>query len=233
VKPYLNLGPDDVNRSKLQSRLFLSNLIAIQHYLSDDLEGTRDWAVRVMAFADDWFLGPWRDRAPSGNYHDQPPDRAWQDLNMPWQNEFQASLLWGSCLGEWERLGRLASSLRDDIMQDVEQTPENRAWLLIAAGIVRGRPWNEMKEMIDTVQDGRRKRERLLLDLLDAILHGDDSRLSETSTRYFQYFKKSESKEFSITAKVAIDGAFLLHFGRHQGRHVAIPSSVEDYIINL
>jgi hypothetical protein len=161
VGRYLNLDPEDTDRSKRGSRLSMSDLIATQYYLSDDPRSARDWAGRVLSFADDYFLGSWRDRRPSGNYRDQPPDRTYQDRNLPWQDEFQACLLWGSCLGAWEHLGRIARALPDDVMLDVEQTEQNRAWLLAVAGLVRGETWDQQKEWAEMVRSGRRRQERM------------------------------------------------------------------------
>ncbi len=208
------------------------HLVAVKYYLLDDHANARLWARKVVDFADEYFFGAWRDRVPSGTYQDKPPDRAFYDKRAGWLPELQAGLLWGSCLGEWDRVGRYAAYLRDDVIRDAEQSVENRAWYLILAGGLRGRPWAEMTEFVETVRRGRRKQEQLLLDVLESIYVGDDSRkVDDASTFYFRHHKRTRAKSPSIPERLAIDYSIVSLLAKQIEKSPQLPENSEKYIV--
>jgi hypothetical protein len=204
-------------------------LLVIEYYLVGDRTNAVKWAYNVLDFADEYFFGNWRDRIHSGNYHNDPPDRAWWDKYASWQPQFEACLLSVSCLTEWERLQKFASYFREDVDINIEQSPENRAWLLTVARALLGKSLDG--ELANVIKSGKRKREKLLLDFLEAVLSGDERQLNASAAAYFKYYLKSEAPKLDITKKVAIDATFLVHFAAHRGRKIEIPQSVQDHIV--
>jgi hypothetical protein len=213
-------------------RVFDSSITAIRHYLREDLANTRVWADNAVMFAEAYFFGDWRDRALTGNGRDQPPDRKWWDVHATWQSEFTAAMLWGSVLGCWDRLARIAGAIRDDVRLGIEQTEQNRAWLLIVAGHLRGRPWAELAPFIETVRTGRR-RERLLLAWLTANREGDLAAINRAAQEYAAYYLRAEAKIYDILCKLMIDGSFLYHDAGRAGHRVDLPAVARDRLITL
>lgn len=215
-------------------RVLNSSFAAIGYYLQEDLGNTRVWAERTVAFAEEYFFGEWRDRALSGPRRDQPPDREWWAVHGVWQREFTEAVLWGSVLGCWDRLARIAGAIRDDVRLDIEQTEQHRAWLIVVAGHLRGRPWAELAPFIETVQTGRRRRERLLLAWLLANRAGDPAAIDRAAQAYTAYYLRAEAKVYDILCKLMIDGSFLYHDAARAGHRVNLPPEVlRDRVIIL
>src|SRR5262245_6088885 len=94
-------------------------------------------------------------------------------------------------------------------------------------------PWDRLQPFIDQVRSGRRKREKALLDLLEAILHITHEQVAAVSTSYFQRYEKTEAKIAEIPAKLAMGASFLVHLGEHLKREVPVPANVEDHVVRL
>jgi hypothetical protein len=136
-------------------------------------------------------------------------------------------------LGEWDWLAHICSFFRDDIRIDLDQTKENRAWMLLLAGVLRGREWNDMQHFIDQIRQGLRKRERLLLDLLESILFKQQAEIDLAANSYFKYYKKSELPKHDLTLKLALDATVLVHYANHIGKQVTVSPEMEDHIVRL
>ena len=54
-------------------------------YLREDLSEALAWVPRFLEYCEDYFFGPWRDVAGSGNYQNDPPDRNYWDRIAPWK----------------------------------------------------------------------------------------------------------------------------------------------------
>lgn len=199
----------------------------------DKTDLARHWAERVVEYADDFFFGSWRDRALTGNMHDEAPDRKWWDENATWNEPFDASLVWGSAIGNWNFLQKLGTYFHDDVTENVDQSEANWAWCLIVAGVLRQRDWDEMKALRKKIEKSRAKNEQLLLQFLEAILFGSDDQLATASKEYWQFFKKTDGKKKELFAPLAFYGNFLLRFAEKMGRQVSAPANVEDHLIRL
>jgi len=208
----------------------VASILILDYCLLDKFDEMWSWMPRALDFAEDYFFGDWRDKVLSKN-GTEPPNREYWDIIALWNDAFQSSILWCACLGQWDRAKRFAGYVRDDIGFDPEQSGENRAWLILLAGVLRNRPWKEVQPFQDTILNGSRKREKLLLGFLDAILHGDDKTLHTQAQQYWKYYKSSESKAHMVTSKVAIDGTILLYYAEHLGRTVDVPDNVALHIV--
>lgn len=209
-----------------------SDIAAISFYFLEEFTLAQEWGDKVLMFGEEYFFGGWRDTWPSGEFSNEPPNPLyWRKL--AWQDEWLPCLLWGSVLARWETLTRLATYFADDIPVDIEQSDANRAWLLIVAGVLCGRAWNEMEHHTKMIGGSRAKREKLLLDFLDTILHADDEQLASTASAYFKYYKSTEWKKPFINNKIMLDGSFLIHFAEHRGRSIPIPSNIVDHVVRL
>jgi hypothetical protein len=222
---------DDNTVLRKQKLVTLGMFLILEHYFLDDLRRCFSSMSKILEYAEEYFFGSWRDYAPTGYQHNEPPSREYQNTRCLWSSEFHSSIVWCACLGDWKRAREISEYLRDDIKLDIDQKPENRAWLLYLGGILTERPESEMDGLAVCIKDGKRKREKLLFALLQAILHGTDSELDAAAKQYLKYYKSSESKSQKLTDKVAMDGTFLMHFAKHKGREIEIPKNFEIHII--
>ena len=207
--------------------------IALEAYVAEAFSVTREYAQKGIENTHEYYFGQWRDTVPSGNYRDRPPDRAYQDKIMPWSTSWQDCLLWCSVLGRWDDLLKFAEYPKDDIKLDIDQSPENRAWLLLVAGKLRGRPIEELQPFADTVVNGKRKRERLLLALFEAILEEDPHYATSCLKDYATYYKVSEFPKDEINKKVAFDASFLVHYAEFTDVQISVPDKMKDHIVRL
>lgn len=207
--------------------------IALTAYLADEHRISAEWARRCLNSTEEYFFGSWRDEEPSGNYGDQPPDRAWQDRTCSWSSAWQDALVWCSSLGEWDRLLRFAEYPRDDVQLDIDQKKENRAWLLVLAGVLRGRPREQLQEHVATILEGRRRRERLLLWTLEHILEGAEEEASGSLADYATYYKTAEFPKMDVTLKVAMDATFLVHYAEYTDVEIEVPEKLKDHIVRF
>ncbi len=224
-----NIGPGGL----LESNATNHSYVALESYLAGVHDVTHEYALRYLDAAHEYFFGRWRDEVPSGNHRDLPPDREYQDRNRTWARHWLNCLLWCSVLGEWDRLIEFAGYLRDDIKLDFEQSTENRAWLLLVAGKLRGRPLEELKLFSDTILSGKRKREKLLWNVFNDILEEAPDEASASLARYATYYRTAEFPKRELNLKVAYDASFLVHYAEFLDVEIEVPEKLKDHIVRL
>jgi hypothetical protein len=227
-------GTDTPSTIRTRRSMIIDNFgwVCLIYWLREEVEAARSWASQLLDAADDYFWGDWRIDLPAGNYSDQPPDLAWHRRHMTWKSELEESLIWGSCIGAWDRIATIAAYPQDDVKLGVEQSRENRAWLLILAGHLSGRPWSELAPHVEVVRAGRKATEKLLLDLLEAILAGDDARIAGASDAYFAHFRKGVNSR-DLYRKVAREVSILRNLGDRLRHPVPVPPKLVDRVPRL
>lgn len=205
------------------------NYYADEHWVVKKLAG-----ILLDSFSD-YLLGEWQDLAASGERQDEPPSRAWWRGNLNWKLGWDGCLAFGSALGEWDKLIRIASFFTDGVGGNLGQTDANYCWDLIVAGVLTDRPDDELAIYREKIAagTGRDKREQLLLAFLDAIRNGSDQELASTSSEYFKHYLKTDAKKKEVLAPLMFDGSFLVHFAKRAGRTVPIPENIQDHLIAL
>jgi len=141
--------------------------------------------------------------------------------------------MWAMCLGDWHSVGRLSGYVTRVCELNIEQSKENRAWLLILAAVLRDDSFADFQAERGLIAASRGKREKLLLRLLEAILDPPSADLEAATSDYFRHYVKFESKREFLDSKVAIDGTILAHFAEKRGTPLPLPASLTDYIVRL
>ncbi len=209
--------------------------LAFSHYLLDEVKEAREYAVQILDATDEYFFGDWRDRVRPRDDEIRPDEsnREWWHRHAVWRDEFREPCMWASCLGAWDRCRRWAGYLRDDVTFDVEQSAEDRAWYLIVAGVLLDRPWEDMKQFVEAIETGRRKREKLLLDTMRALTAGDNTAFNDALARHLAHYKSTDAKKRDRHERLAIDGTILVNLALYRGLDVKIPERVKDHIVDL
>jgi len=205
------------------------------NYYADEHGVVKKLAGILLDSFSDYLLGEWQDLAASGERQDEPPSRAWWRGNLNWKLGWDGCLAFGSALGEWDKLIRIASFFTDGVGGNLGQTDANYCWDLIVAGVLTDRPDGELAIYREKIAagTGRDKREQLLLAFLDAIRNGSDQELASTSSEYFKHYLKTDAKKKEVLAPLMFDGSFLVHFAKRAGRAVPIPEKIQDHLIAL
>ncbi len=207
--------------------------LAFSHYLLDEIKEARQYAVQLLDATDEYFFGDWRDRAKPRDIEPGESNRDYWHRHAVWRDKFREPCMWASCLGAWDRCRRWAAYLRDDVTFDVEQSAEDRAWYLIVAGVLLDRPWADMKPFVETIESGRRKREKLLLDTMRPLTAGDNAAFNDALAKHLSHYKSTDAKKRNMYERLAIDGTFLINLARHRGLEPRIPDRVKDHIVDL
>jgi hypothetical protein len=152
---------------------------------------------------------------------------------MIWIEHFREAIFWGSCLDEWEKMEEIAQYPGEDTEGEIWEPKGYRAWYLLIAAILRGQSLSELRKYTDIIEAGRRKREKLLLKILRAILDGAVATANHELETYLKYYKKYEFPKPEITEKVCIDGTFLINFARHRGLELEYPAEYSDHIVRF
>jgi len=163
-----------------------------------------------------------------------------------WQSQLAYALLSSCCLRRWGKVDRFASYPRDDVKLDIDQTAEDRAWWLLLCGTIRGRPLEQVQDWVWTIQNSRRKREKLLWGCLSCLramrlgevpptFEGEDHAADFNACLhdYLRHYKKTEFKREEITCKVSMDATILVHLAERWGVEVKVPKAYADHIVRL
>lgn len=238
VNRYQKMPENEINADLRDAGLMKS------HYLNDassasfcflvngDHENARRWGNIAVEAGETYFFGEWRERTPSGNGRNQPPNRDWQDIHALWVDYLDWTMCLAASVGRWHEYERFATYLRDDVALNVDQTEVHRAWWLYFCGRVRERPAKEIAQFHETVVEAKRaKTDQLLLAWVDALFDGTDDELLVAMNRYFQHHRKVEVKKPGF--RLAFRGSMLLHYGTHLGREVERPSNSDLYIVEF
>jgi hypothetical protein len=203
---------------------------ALCYYLLNNDGECRLAAREGLRQAHEYFFGNWRNEIPSGSYSDHPPDPAFWHRIASWSDCYIESLLWATCLDDWESVGRFSEYVTDDVNLDVEQHPENRAWLLCLAATLRNDE-TAASPHADYIISRPRKRERLLAAMLQGILSKDEQRANETANEYFSFYLRSEREIHLITSKIMIDGTVLINLAAHLGMPFHVSDSALPHVV--
>lgn len=222
---------DNILSSALDGHVFSAHITALSYYLEDQSTSARRVALLTLDLANQYLFGEWRDRIRCKEYNHDMTLREFWNRNASWESSVVPGLLWSAVLGEWDQFTKVGSYLRDDVR--LEESEELTAWYLILSGVARGRPWEEMEKFIETIRQGKSKRERLLLDALSALLGKSDAPFQAALNAHFDHYKRTEAKKDEITSKLAIDGSILVHLARHRGLEVTVPAKAMDHFIEL
>jgi hypothetical protein len=228
--------PQDVCDIQYQKEtdLHCKILLALKHWLLEQILEAKEAAREAVSSAEEYFFGEWRQILPAGNRRELPPDPEYFHRHAAWAHSFYpGATMWAACTGDWQFVKRLSGYVTRDCKLDIDQTNENRAWLLILAGSLRGDSLVDYRDERGLIVSGRAKREKLLLVLLESILDPSPARVESATKDYFKHYSKVEAKRQLITSKVAIDGSILVQFAERRGTPLPIPASLDDYIVRL
>lgn len=211
-------------------RVHSQELVALKYYLLDDHQAVERHARTCIKEAEEFFLGSWRSefKTPEGRQ-----DARWWKEKFIWMEIFKACLLWGSVLEEWDVLKRISSFPDENACISDGSKPQERDALVAIASVLRGDAHDKSSRYLDRAATGTKKGCKLLADTLHKLIAVDANGFEKALAAYLQNYKKTDFPKENITKKISIEGTCLVHWGRHQGLKMQVPSQLEDYIVKL
>jgi hypothetical protein len=180
----------------------------------------QDWrsiVQRMPKVAIEYFFDPWRDDFKRFGY--DPYDRARARQELPWMNNYRVGLLIAAAFSDWQSFDRLQEWPGPDLPFDEgtdDRTPEDCAFHIWLAMTLRGQG-AAAKSQHQRIQDGARRRPRMLLAIAETLLAQDAAAVSRELTAYLKYYRKNELRLNRVDFAVACDATILWHVARRRG----------------
>jgi hypothetical protein len=210
----------------------LEILITILHITNNTRELV-NWYSVLRNAVNDYFFGEWKDKAPSGNYHKDPPSRVYQDITSAWDDQLSMGLITAFVLHDWELFNKLVLFPRDEICLDIDQHQCNRAWLIGLCRFMSGAPQKVWEMWLNDVQFGDKKRERILAACIYPLAEKNTPEFSKCLQEYLNYFVKSEFRKNNSSKFMSKDASILWHYANHIGLNVPLPDKYPELLYRL
>ncbi|MCH9022266.1 MAG: hypothetical protein IID32_05845 [Planctomycetes bacterium] len=207
------------------------HLIALDFYYLEKIDKSKIYAHLMLDYTCEYFFGKWREETPVHNG----PANAFTNKKLVknWGPEFREAIFWASCLGEWDKAGKISEYPTDECPIGYDEPKQFRAWWLIVAAVLRGESLENLTRHTDVIDKGRKKYQKLLLAMLRPLLAGDSEGFNKELKIYLEYCDNNTFNKIEIDEKISIDGTFLINLARHRGLTVEYPAEYEDRIVKL
>jgi hypothetical protein len=211
------------------SAVSFPNFIACICYLREEIPLAMRYADMTVENGIDYFFSDWRKKVAVNDKTYE--SYRWKEHGSDWYSEFPISVLWTTCLGQWNKAKKIAEyPTRECYSERTKGSPEVCYYLILAAAL-RGESLDTVNDFIEVVETGVKKREKLLLAVLKTIVQQDKKAFDKVFLEYMKYFNKREcSRGINTLAK---DGTILFNFARYKGLNVEFPNEYRDHFICL
>jgi hypothetical protein len=209
------------------------NWVALTYYYSGKYAECHRYAEQFMDAADEFLLGDWRDKLIPPKFNE--PESAWWKLNFSWMYIFEGALLWGSCLGQWDRLSKIATFPDDDAYVTSEDFKKEDRDVMVAVGSFLIDPSGQKtNELLERLESGKRKLHKAYAKVLRACGGEDAADINSALNEYLKEYKKSEFPKHSVSKKISIYGSFVFHWAAAtKGQEPSVNEEYLDHIVRL
>lgn len=231
--PYDKWGAQDSARQSgifYRLNLFILGAVGFSH-AEDDLADWRERGAEIPPLGVEYFYGPWREG------HEEFGEkltsvRARQVLG--WMEPYRRSLMAALCLDAHDDLAKLLEWPEPDLPDDegtTDRTPGDKAFHILLARWLRGESIDQ-PDLRQTVSKGTRRRPKLLLATLDALMAGDVDQARAALAKFLQNYKKTEFRVDRVDFAISLDGTVLWHAARHRGIYLGpLAPDLSDLVV--
>lgn len=189
------------------SRINVSNCIVICYDLLGNKKQSKKFAKLAVVAGIDYFEGSWRS-IPIKECPENP--KKWLYQNFGWIDEFRWTIMCALYLHDYESAKRFAAYPSEECTDYMDYCIDDWACYLLMASVIKdGRMDNE--KLLKKVSAGKKKKPKLIVEILKAIVTKDHIKFNETFSDYLKYIKRSEFKRSHIDTLQSIDGTILYH----------------------
>ncbi len=228
---YLNNEPPDVGLVSSYKGGLVSNScrLCFYYYLIDEKMRIGHYAVPMFDYVLDYFFGEWRKTTSvDGKIGEEFVKRC--EL---WVSELRYSILWASILREWDKAKEI-SKYPDELCMEADfESKEKKAWYIAFATYLRDGSLDNASKFVGLIENGKKKREKLLLNVLKTIVDNDSEHFTKEFGAYIKHYKAREFPQKQVPEKLAIDGTILFNLAKHEGFDVSFPEKYIDHYIHL
>ena len=234
LKSSLDYSPvRDYDKASCKNDLaFARQLLAVIYVLRSEPKEALEHGDLSLKEAEDFLIGDWKSVVRVNNGKDD-PDPDWWRKHMVWMDVYSGCLLWGSVLNRWDLLKRVSVFPDETGCVNSNATEQERDALVAIAAVLRGDSKEDCLRHFKRASEGSKKICKLLVATLESILNGDEAGFNKNFNDYMQQYKKAEFPKNAMTKKVSEIGTFLVHFARHRGLKVEVPTEFAPHIIDF
>lgn len=227
--------------------------IAVLKHLGVTLpdEGLADWEPltrETPKLSGQFFYGNWRDEfvnwEDDGNLPD--PTKPWLKSGpltvaecrdqLGWIDILRHGLFWALFFDDAEQLAKLVAWPDTDLREDEgldDLTKADCDYYVMLCKWLRGKPFDPDGPLTASIHSGTKKRPKLLLVTLRAIVRGDGPAYGKAMLDHLKHYQKSGFHTRSIRRCVSLDGSILWQVARRRGLpQPALPEALEHLVLS-
>ena len=220
-----NATPFELAWSK-DSVAHTSSLMALVGYFAEQPDLARQYAKLSLEASIEFLFGDWRNTYLTEAGH---PDPSYWKRHFSWMGTFESALFWGSVLGDWPTVQKVATFPEPDSNITTGYRPQDRDLLVALGAFLCHAP--DLPAKLERATTGPRKTARLTVEMIQACLARDHASLQKTLLKFLAHYQKMEFPREDITLKVSFKGTFFFHWARKEGLPVCIPPEYSDHIV--
>lgn len=164
-------------------------------------------------------------------------ERATRQL-MGWSDKYPEGILCALLLDDEKAIKEIADYLDEDIVDSDAYLLNNLdemcgRFLVLHAIFLAGKNYDAYAHLAEQIRKGKKKRAKLLLDVLEAIVAKDNDRFGKTFQEYIKYFNKREvDLDSGSSDNISILGSILWETARISGISLPqLPEEIMDRVI--
>jgi len=207
----------------------MSSFAACCCYVLEDIEDTKRYGRISVDAAVDYFYSDWREKVPTD---EKTIDPSWWKKRHYWYDEFWYSVLWAMCLDMWDIVLKIAQYPDMECYSERTRGSPEIAYRLLLAAVIREENLEDYQVLVDEIEKGLRKKEKLLWAVLKAIVDKDEAAFDKAFLEYLKYYKKRETIHHGIN-NLTRDGTILFNLAKHKNLDVEFPEKYRDHYICL
>jgi hypothetical protein len=219
-------GQDSARRDDI---FFLFWLLLLEHFqFPHQIPDVHKYMKLLVKLSCDFF---------SGNWIDYPVtlDPISFKKEMSWVDTFRRGVLVALILCDEKSITNIASWTDGDYSNDeLDYSKADIEYYVTLGQFLKGKNLSELKQQIDTIKKQSRKRPKLLLEVLEAIVCQDNSIFLNRFLEYCKYFDKKEcdKEDFLLFKNINTDGSILWNLAKTQGLEIPeLPEEIMDRIM--
>lgn len=211
--------------------VFAHTLVATEYYLLEDRKSAAKYAAEVVPAVVEHFFGDWRrtSKADGG-----PHDPMFWKRSEAWMDHFASALGWGSALGDWEGLRKVAEYPDDDCPDDDcpdDGEPSRKALYRAFGSYLLGRPGPQTLKHLEAAS--RKKSSALAAEALRRVEAKDTKGFERAIADFLKHHRKTKFPLDQLTDAQSRDATFLVHLAEREGLKFDVPEPYQDLLIRL
>jgi hypothetical protein len=164
------------------------------------------------------FFGNWRNVELKWQGRKVTPETARKKL--PWMQIWKAAAVCGLSTEGVALFSKVVDYVEDDLGFDEATRDFDKAdnkYEVLVSRFIRGKALTDSPRLVKLIREGKGRRPRMLLDVLEAVEAGDSDAMGKRLAAYLAYFRKTEFRTNRLDCTLSMEGSVLWHLARRKG----------------